>query len=171
MLTLRTCNAEDVLREYEFVRDIPVDENGFTNEWHGVSYEAFCEKAIPQMLDWAKGENLPDSFVPETFLFLWDEEEIVGQFRVRHHLCESLRTGGGHIGYYIGKEHRRKGYATEGLRLTLDYARNIVPEEEFYLRLYKTNEASLCVMMKNGGKVVGEDEEHLFVRIPNPGKE
>ena len=76
----------------------------------------------------------------------------------------------GHIGYYIAKEHRGKGYATEGLRLTLDYARHIVPEEEFYLRLLKTNPASLKVMLKNGGRVVGEDEEHLFVRIPNPGK-
>ena len=170
MLTLKPCNIEDSQREYEFVRAIPVDENGFTNEWHGISYEAFCEKAIPQMLDWARGENLPEGFVPETFLFLWDEDVIVGQFRVRHHLCESLRTGGGHIGYYIAKEHRGKGYATEGLRLTLDYARHIVPEEEFYLRLLKTNPASLKVMLKNGGRVVGEDEEHLFVRIPNPGK-
>ena len=109
--------------------------------------------------------------MPETFLFLWEEDTIVGQFRIRHYLCESLRTGAGHIGYFIGKEYRGKGYATEGLRLTLEYARHIVPEEEFYLRLYKTNPASLHVMLKNGGRIVGEDEAHLFVRIKNPGKE
>lgn len=170
MLTLKPCNVQDAVKEYQFVRAIPVDENGFTNTWHDVSYEDFCEKAIVQMMDWAEGKNLPDGFVPETFLFLWDGEEIVGQFRVRHHLCESLRKGGGHIGYYIGKEYRGKGYATEGLRLTLEYARNIVPEEEFYLRLLKSNTASLRVMLKNGGSVVGEDKEHLFVRISNSGK-
>lgn len=170
MLVLKTCSMQDAVKEYEFVRAIPEDENGFTNAWHDATYEDFCKKAVPQMLDWAEGKNLPDGFVPETFLFLWEGEEIVGQFRVRHHLCELLRTGGGHIGYYIGKEYRGKGYATEGLRLTLEYARNIVPEEEFYLRLYKSNTASLRVMLKNGGRVVGEDDEHLFVRIANPGK-
>ena len=122
-------------------------------------------------MDWAQGKNLPEGFVPETFLFLWDEDKIVGQFRVRHHLCEALRVGAGHIGYFIGKEFRGRGYATEGLKLALKYARNIVPEEEFYLRLLKQNQASLRVMLKNGGNVVGEDEEHLFVRIPNPGKD
>ena len=170
MLTLKPCNMQDARKEYEFVRAIPEDENGFTNAWNGVSYEEFCEKALPQMLDWTQGKNLPDGFVPETFLFLWHSEEIVGQFRVRHHLCDSLRTGGGHIGYFIGKAHRGKGYASEGLRLTLEYARNVVPEEEFYLRLYKNNAASLRVMLKNGGRIVGEDGEHLFVRIHNPGK-
>ena len=170
MLQLKPCNAEDACAEYAFVRSVPEDENGFTNEWHDASYETFCEKALPQMMDWSRGENLPKGFVPETFLFLWEEDTIVGQFRIRHHLCESLRTGAGHIGYFIGKEYRGKGYATEGLRLTLEYARNIVPEEEFYLRLYKTNPASLQVMLKNGGRVVGEDDAHLFVRIKNPGK-
>ena len=171
MLTLRACNVQDARQEYAFVRELPTDENGFTNEWHGVSYDTFCEEAIPHMMDWAQGKNLPDGFVPETFLFLWDGEVIVGQFRVRHHLCESLRCGAGHIGYCIGKAYRGKGYATQGLRLTLEYARHIVPEDEFYLRVNKDNPASLRVMLKNGGKMVGEDEGHYFVHIPNPGKE
>ena len=171
MLTLRACNVQDARQEYDFVHTLPADENGFTNEWCGVSYETFCEKAIPRMMDWAQGRNLPKGFVPETFLFLRDGEMIVGQFRVRHHLCEALRCGAGHIGYCIGKEHRGKGYATQGLRQTLDYARHIVPETEFYLRVNKDNPASLRVMLKNGGRMVGEDEGHFFVRIPNPGKE
>ena len=95
---------------------------------------------------------------------------IVGQFRIRHYLCESLRTGAGHIGYFIGKAFRGKGYGTEGLRLTLEEAREIVPEDEFYLRVNRDNPASLRVMLKNGGRIVGEDEEHYFVRIPNKGR-
>ncbi|MCR5115479.1 MAG: GNAT family N-acetyltransferase, partial [Bacteroidales bacterium] len=47
---------------------------------------------------------------------------IVGQFRIRHYLNEALRTGAGHIGYFIAKEFRGKGYATEGLRQTLEVA-------------------------------------------------
>lgn len=29
---------------------MPIDENGLTNEWHGISREEFEEKAIRQMI-------------------------------------------------------------------------------------------------------------------------
>lgn len=70
------------------------------------------------MLAYSKGEQLPEGFVPETFFFLWQDEEIVGQFRIRHFLCESLREGAGHIGYFIGKKYRGKGYGTRLRRET-----------------------------------------------------
>jgi len=170
MLYLKPINYEDIEKEYEFVRDMPVDENGLTNEWHGVSRDDFETKAIKQMLDYSKGKNLPEGFVPETFLFLWNDDTIVGQFRIRHYLCESLRTGAGHIGYFIHKNHRGQGYGTEGLKQTLEIARNIVPEEEFYLRINKDNPASLHVMLKNGGYVISEDSDKYYIRIKNPGK-
>ena len=59
---------------------------------------------------------------------------------------------------------------TEGLRLTLEEAHSIVPEEEIYLRVNLDNPASLHVMLNNGGRIVSQDEAHYFVRIPNPGK-
>lgn len=165
MLYIKEANYEDIEKEYLFVRDMPVDENGFTNQWHGVSREDFERIALPSMLDFQKGENLPEGYVPETFLFLWNDGEIVGQFRIRHYLCESLRTGAGHIGYFIKKEFRGKGYGTEGLRLTLQVARDIIPEDEFYLRVNKDNPASLKVMLKNGGYIKAEDENKYYVRI------
>lgn len=167
MIFLKQVNLQDAEKEWQFVREMPEDENGLTNEWTGVSRQVFEKQALPRMLAFAKGEGLPAGYVPETFFFLWRDDEIVGQFRVRHYLCESLRTGAGHIGYFIGKAYRGMGYGTEGLRLTLKEARQIVPEEEIYLRVYKTNPASLKVMLKNGGRVVKEDGEHFFVRIPN----
>ena len=165
MLYIKEANYEDIEKEYLFVRDMPVDENGFTNQWHGVSREDFERIALPSMLDFQKGENLPEGYVPETFLFLWNDGEIVGQFRIRHYLCESLRVGAGHIGYFIKKEFRGKGYGTEGLRLTLQVARGIIPEDEFYLRVNKDNPASLKVMLKNGGYIKAEDEDKYYVRI------
>ncbi len=165
MLYLKYANYEDIEKEYLFVRDMPVDENGLTNEWHGISREEFEEKALKSMIDSAKGENLPEGYVPETFLFLWNDETIVGQFRIRHYLCESLRVGAGHIGYFIAKEFRGKGYGTEGLRLTLEIAKNIIPEDQVYLRVNKDNPASLHVMLKNGGYIHHEDESKYYVRI------
>ena len=165
MLYIKEANFEDIEKEYLFVRDMPIDENGLTNQWNGISREAFEQIALPSMLDSQKGENLPEGYVPETFLFLWNDGEIVGQFRIRHYLCESLRVGAGHIGYFIKKEFRGKGYGTEGLRLTLQVARGIIPEDEFYLRVNKDNPASLKVMLKNGGYIKAEDEDKYYVRI------
>lgn len=165
MLYLKEANFEDIEKEFLFVRDMPVDENGLTNKWNGVSFEDFRDKALPEMLAFAKGENLPEGLVPETFLFLWSDDEIAGQFRIRHHLCESLRTGGGHIGYFIKKEFRNKGFGKEGLRQALQIARTIIPEEEIYLRVNKDNPASLQVMLYNGGYIKHEDEHKYYVRI------
>lgn len=171
MLYLKEANFDDIEKEWLFVRNMPENENGLTNDWPNISKDDFESKALPEMLNFSKGVDIPDWMVPETFYFLWDDDIIVGQFRIRHHLCESLRTGGGHIGYYIGKEYRQNGYGTEGLRRTLEIAKDIVPEEEFYLRLEKSNIASLKVMEKNGGRIVSSDDEHYYVRIPNPGKD
>lgn len=165
MLYLKEINYEDIEKEYLFVRDMPVDENGLTNKWHGISREDFENKAIKEMIAFQKGENLPEGFVPETFLFLWNDDEIVGQFRIRHYLCESLRVGAGHIGYFIKKEFRGRGYAKEGLRQTLQVARNIIPEDEIYLRVNKDNPTSLHVMINNGGYIKYEDESKFYVRI------
>lgn len=165
MLYLREANYDDVEKEFLFVRDMPVDENGMTNEWHGISREDFEDKALKQMLSSSKGENLPEGYVPETFLFLWNDDEIVGQFRIRHYLCESLRIGAGHIGYFIKKEFRGKGYGKEGLRLALQIARIIIPEDEIYLRVNKNNPASLRVMLHTGGYIEHEDEQKYYVRI------
>ena len=45
-----------------------------------------------------------------------------------------------------------------------------MPEEEIYLRVNLDNPASLHVMLNNGGRIVGQDEDHYFVRIPNAGR-
>ncbi len=72
---------------------------------------------------------------------------------------------GGHIGYFIKKDFRGKGFAKEGLRLTLDIARTIIPEDEIYLRVNKDNPASLKVMLHNNGYIKNEDATKYYVRI------
>jgi len=165
VLTLKEANLQDVQKEYAFVREIPENENGFTNAYFGASYEEFKAVCLPQMIAWSEGRNLPDGFVPETFLFLWEEDEIVGQFRIRHYLCPSLVEGGGHIGFFIRKDKRNRGLGKKGLLLTLEKARAIIPEDEIYLRVQKDNPASLRVMLSAGGYVHHEDEGHYYVRI------
>lgn len=169
MLYIKPLNEYDIEKEWEFLRELPPDENGLINNWSGASFETFRDEALPKMFKYMKGEGIPASHVPEAFLFLWDGDEIVGHFRIRHYLCESLRNGSGHIGYTIRKDLRGRGYATKGLAMTLDIARCIVPEDEFYLSVRKTNIASQKVQLKNGGRIVGENDESYFIRIDNPG--
>ena len=165
-LMLKKANPEDAVAEWAFVRDMPEDENGLTNPWHGISREVFLRETLPRMIAWSDGRQLPEGYVPETVLFLWRDDEIVGQFRIRHHLCDSLRKGAGHIGYFISAPNRGQGLGTEGLRMTVALARDIIPESEIWLRVNRDNPASLRVMQKNGGVIVGSDAEHHFVRIP-----
>ncbi len=163
---LKEANLKDAEKEWLFVAAMPENENGVTNKWHGVSRETFLSEALPEMINRAKGIDIPEGYVSDTTLFLWNDDEIVGQFRLRHYLPEALVPG--HIGYFIAKEHRGKGFATEGLRLTLAYGATIIPEDEFFLRVSKNNPASLRVMLKNGGRIVDENEEKYFVKTPKP---
>ena len=168
MLYLKEVNAGDAEAEWRFLRDMPAEENGVENKWHGCSRETFMTVALPKLLAYARGENLAEGHVPQTACFLWADGEIVGLFKLRHYLNDALRDGAGHIGYFVRADCRGRGCGTEGLRLTLEKGKDIISEEEFYLRLYKYNTPSLRVMQKNGGRIVGEDEEHYFVRIPKP---
>ena len=165
-MELRKINTRDAAAQWEYTTALPADENGLTNPHHGVSFEDYVSRVLPDLISHEHPVNMPDWFVPETYYYLWDGGRLVGEFRIRHYLTEALRQGAGHIGYSIRREERGKGYGTEGLRLTLQIARKIIPEEEIYLRVNRENIASRKVMLKNGAYMAGEDEEHCFYRIP-----
>lgn len=170
MLYLKPTNYEDLGKLHAFVAAEPADENGFLNDYHDVSLEDFKSTVF----DFSLGKNLPEGFVPETFYFLWSDEgnvsdrashKIVGELRLRHHLNAALENGSGHVGQFIKKEYRRLGYCTQGLKLLIEEARKIVPENELYLHCNIDNPASLKVMLKNGGVIHHKDQSGYYVRI------
>lgn len=117
------------------------------------------------MINNSKGIDLPEGHVPGTEYFLWDDNEIVGLFRIRHELNGFLREGAGHIGYGIKKECRGKGYATKGLALIIEKAKEIIKEDEIYMSVHKDNPASLQVQLKNGAYIHHEDDKKYYTRI------
>ena len=165
-MTLRKINVQDAFAQWEYTTALPADENGLTNPYHGLPYDEYVGIVLPKLISYEHPVGMPDWFVPETYYYLWDGDRLVGEFRIRHYLTDALRNGAGHIGYSIRKDMRGNGYGTTGLKLTLEIARGIVPENEFYLRVNKDNIASQKVMLKNGARITGEDESHFFMRIP-----
>ena len=165
MLELKRARVKDAEKIYEAISKMPPYENGFENAFYNMSREEFIEKGIYMMLDSQKGINLKPFHVPQTYYFLWDDEQIVGLFKLRHYLNIFLREGGGHIGFGIINEYRGRHYATEGLRLTLRKAKEIIREDTVYMSCFKYNRASLQAMLSNGAYIDHEDEEIYYTRV------
>lgn len=96
---------------------------------------------------------------------MWEDQEIVGLFKIRHYLNDFLANGPGHIGYAILPKYRGRGYATKGLALAIKECKKIIPEDEIYLSVHKDNPSSLKVQEKNGAYIVGETEKEFLTRI------
>ena len=167
MIYLKKANLEDAKKEYELAQKNPANENDYENKAYGVSYDDFVSEVIPRWLDRDKGVHLEEGHVPDTYYFLWVDDVPVGIFKLRHYLNDWLRDNAGHVGYGIAKEYRGHGYATEGLKLIMEEARKLpIDTDELYLSVLKDNPASLKVQLKNGAKVVREDDTYYYTRIP-----
>jgi len=120
-----------------------------------LNYRAF----LRQRKRFASEKTVPKDYVPDTLFFLMDSgaDKILGRISIRHRLVDSLLVRGGHIGYAIVPSERRKGYATEQLRLGLEKCKDlgITP---VLITCHKENIASAKVIQKNGGVLENERE-------------
>ncbi|PWT26982.1 GNAT family N-acetyltransferase [Butyrivibrio fibrisolvens] len=153
----------DYRKTYELYMSFPENENGYMNNVYGYDYEQFL-KWIEKKRNWSLGKELPEGFVPDTTYVLVDGDVYVGVFNLRHCLNDFLREGAGHIGYCISKKFRGRGYATKGLELTLEKARQMCIHE-VYMSVNKDNPASLRVQIKNGAYIHHENDTEYFTRI------
>lgn len=99
-------------------------EEGFT---FGLGFEpadAFADY-VARLAGYRCGIDLPERWVPSTFLVADVDGEVVGRSSIRHELNEFLAYEGGHIGYGVRPQHRRRGFASEILRQSLVVARSL----------------------------------------------
>ncbi len=98
-----------------------------------------------------------DGRVPDSVFFLLDEDRnrLLGAVNIRHYLNEYLLKEGGHIGDGIRPSERRKGYATEMIRLALAECRKLGLERVLII-CDKDNIGSARSIVKNGGVLENE---------------
>ena len=85
----------------------------------------------------------------DTFLAVDDNDEIIGIIDLRHELNEFLQDFG-NSGYSVRPSERRKGYATEMLRLIKEVAKR-VGFTSLQLSVERSNEPSVKTIKNNGG--------------------
>ena len=98
-----------------------------------------------------------DGKVPDSVYFLLDIDRniLLGAVNIRHYLNEYLLRCGGHIGDGIRPSERRKGYATEMIRLALEECRALGITRVLMV-CDKANVASARSIVKNGGVLENE---------------
>ena len=88
--------------------------------------------------------------VTDTYFAFDEDDNIVGIIDLRHELNDFLKDFG-NSGYSVRPSQRRKGYATEMLKLIIERARQI-GMDKLQLSVETSNEASVKTITKNGGK-------------------
>lgn len=106
---------------------------------------------LKSVTDNTSSETANPSWVVTDTCFAFDENDrIIGIIDLRHELNDFLKDFG-NSGYSVRPSERRKGYATEMLRLIIRRAAEI-GLDKLQLSVERSNEASVKTITKNGGK-------------------
>jgi len=151
--------------EEEFIRAHHAASPEFPSFLHYYTEGMPFRRYLEVLMEQDRGINLPSpQHVPATFLFAFAGSRIVGRASIRHSLNESLERVGGHIGYVVVPEFRRRGYATAILHSSLQIAREkCLGARRVLVTCDDDNVGSIRTIEKNGGilenVVSGEDHK------------
>ena len=144
---IKEYESKSVAFKQEFVDNGEMTINGSELLDQMNSYDEWLKSVTDNISD----DTVSPSWVVTDTYFAFDENEnIVGIIDLRHTLNDFLKDFG-NSGYSVRPSERRKGYATEMLKLILERARQI-GMDKIQLSVERSNEASVKTITKNGGK-------------------
>ena len=141
----RLDEEDEVMRAYQATT--PEVPHFLHHYQEGMPFHRYLEMLDEQ----ERGVDLPPGHVPSTFLFAFVDERIVGRVSIRHRLTDALTHVGGHVGYVVVPEFRRRGYATVMLRLALDIAGEQLGIDRVMVSCDDDNVGSIRTIERNGG--------------------
>lgn len=123
----------------------------------GLKYCDTFEQWQDRLIKNSNKETLEAGLVPATTLLAISEKDnrLIGMVDIRHSLSEHLRNYGGHIGYSVSREERRKGFATQILMLALKECQTLNIQNVLVTCL-KSNIGSARTIINNGGVLDNE---------------
>ena len=119
----------------------------FKNDYHDFDY----------YLSHLENKTATETHVPDSVFFLLDTDtgKLLGAVNIRHSRSPSLLISGGHIGAGIRPTERRKGYATEMIRLALIECKKL-KIDRVLMTCDKDNVGSARAILRNGGVLENE---------------
>lgn len=120
--------------------------------------EMDLEEYLHRTMSETNAETLPKGRVPQTTFWIVEGGKALGMLRMRHELNEA-RVAGGHIGYYVRPSARKRGLATQALRLALTEI-GALGVCSVMLTTNPGNHGSIRVIEENGGT--------LRAQVPDP---
>jgi len=152
--------------ELVLVRPTPAHKSGaekFKREFFSCGEQVINGSALLDQMEYGEWlENIRRNSSPETVRPDWvvadtlfavrkSDGRIIGTVDIRHNLDnEFLSRYGGHIGYAVRPSERRRGYATQILKMALQHAKSI-GLSRVMLGCYADNLASIKTIEKCGG--------------------
>lgn len=65
------------------------------------------------------------------------------------------------VGILIDKDHRKKGFASEGIRLVKDYVFEVLQIHQIYCNIMEGNDISIALFQKEGFEIMGNKKDWI----------